>query len=647
MNAGEPPGTEPRPVSAAAPSEAPGRSGGFFPALRPAAVAGLLTVHVALVLDCAARDFATYDEMGNLAAGLSYWETGNYRLYNVNPPLPKLLASLPVWLSGPDLSALRQPGESGHRPEWEVGDQFARHNAARCRTLIFLARCPGAVWAVLAALLVYRWASVLWGSRGGLVALTAWCCEPNVIAHAHVLGSDLAGTATGLLAAYRFRSYLSAPAWGEAAQAGACLGLALACKFTLIVLCPLWVALWLALVGARRPAGGGALKRLAVAAQFALLATTCCLVVNLVYAFSGSFRPLGEYPFVSETFAGPPGAWPRETSGNRFAGTWIGRVPVPLPDDFLRGIDVQRNDFEEHRTRPNYLAGEWKQGGWWYYYLYAAAVKVPLGLWLLFLASLLVPLLAPGPPQAGWTELALLLLPGLAIFATVSTQTSLQNHFRYALPAMPYWIIFLGRAGTLFTAAVRWLRPVPAVALAWAVASCLGHHPHSLSYFNEVAGGPDHGHDHLLGSNIDWGQDLVRLKRWADDHPDARPLKVAYFNHLDPRVIDLDFTPPPLGVVGGPPADHAGALAAGPQPGYYAVSVCLVRGSQAALPDGRGGYRYVPPHGLSYFHRFRPIAKAGYSIFIYRIPLAEANAVRAEYGLPPLPPDWGQNPREK
>ena len=68
-------------------------------------------------------------------------------------------------------------------------------------------------------------------------------------------------------------------------------------------------------------------------------------------------------------------------TGNRFAGTWLGKIPVPLPADFVQGIDTQRYDFK--RGLPSYLRGQWADHGWWYYYLYALAIKEPLGTWCL------------------------------------------------------------------------------------------------------------------------------------------------------------------------------------------------------------------------------------------------------------------------
>ncbi|MFG0334682.1 MAG: hypothetical protein ACF8TS_15100, partial [Maioricimonas sp. JB049] len=49
--------------------------------------------------------------------------------------------------------------------------------------------------------------------------------------------------------------------------------------------------------------------------------------------------------------------------------------------------------------------------------------------------------------------------------------------------------------------------------------SSLRVYPHQLAYFNELAGGPENGWRHLLGSNLDWGQDFLFLARWLDSIP--------------------------------------------------------------------------------------------------------------------------------
>lgn len=55
-----------------------------------------------------------------------------------------------------------------------------------------------------------------------------------------------------------------------------------------------------------------------------------------------------------------------------------------------------------------------------------------------------------------------------------------------------------------------------AAALLWTAGSTLAVYPHQLAYFNELAGGPEHGHRHLLGSNVQWGQDLLLVQEWIE-----------------------------------------------------------------------------------------------------------------------------------
>ncbi|HMO83603.1 MAG TPA: hypothetical protein PKC18_01650 [Lacipirellulaceae bacterium] len=74
------------------------------------AVVGLLLVHSALLAYSAYVHSPTLNEPGHLVAGLSHWKFGRFDVYNVNPPLVKMVAALPVMAVGynEDWSGLRQ-----------------------------------------------------------------------------------------------------------------------------------------------------------------------------------------------------------------------------------------------------------------------------------------------------------------------------------------------------------------------------------------------------------------------------------------------------------------------------------------------------------------------------------------------------------
>ena len=52
--------------------------------------------------------------------------------------------------------------------------------------------------------------------------------------------------------------------------------------------------------------------------------------------------------------------------------------------------------------------------------------------------------------------------------------------------------------------------------MTWYGISSVKTYPDYLTYFNEIVGGPKKGIDYLDDSNIDWGQDLKRLKGFLD-----------------------------------------------------------------------------------------------------------------------------------
>jgi hypothetical protein len=102
--------------------------------------------------------------------------------------------------------------------------------------------------------------------------------------------------------------------------------------------------------------------------QFAAILFIGLYTLNMGYAFEGTFRPLKNYKFISHTLTRTQLQEGHHTPkiGNRFEKSWLGSVPVPLPAEFVQGIDTQKLDFE--RGIESYLRGEFSQHGWRHYY---------------------------------------------------------------------------------------------------------------------------------------------------------------------------------------------------------------------------------------------------------------------------------------
>ena len=629
------------------------------------AVAVLLILHVSLAVKSLVPESPTVDEVIHMPAGLTYWQTGSFRLYHHNPPLVKLIAALPVLFSNPAVDYKKQSWLHDPPNKAAFAHEFMEANAARYFELFTRARLLMPLFAVLGGLVVFRWSQRLYGNAAGLLSLTLWVLCPNVLAHGRLVTTDMGATAIGALATYVFWSYLKTPSMKRAVFAGLCLGLAQLTKFSLILLYALWPLM--AAVEYFLEPSSRAIKRLARDA--AIVVALSIVVIDAGYLFEGVGIPLGGYEFASGTLTRPvePGTR-RPTSGdpllnlvykyrvNRFRDTLLGAIPVPLPKHFLLGFDDQKLEAEGIPKKilysnvtgpegeqidgyPVYLDGELAQTSWWYYYLFTLIYKVPEGTWLLVLTSLAVLTLAKRARAQWFDEFAVLLVPAVVLFM-MSIFTNINLGLRYVLPIFPYIYIATGKLAPWASAFASQARR----RLAWGfIALCLvatglatfSINPHFLAYFNAVSGGPSRGAEHLIDSNLDWGQDLTTLRRWVAANAPNERIGLAYFGQINPRVFESRgegfdwFLPPPLPkTMELPPPRYQfqDPTTLRLEPGIYAVSASLVEGLPWRVYDspfhgaGRG---WVPWSALidtfGYFRELKPFERIGHSIYLYRV----------------------------
>jgi hypothetical protein len=547
----------------------------------------------------------------------------------------RTVAAVGISLANPKTDWTRYISTPAVRSELPVGLDFLKANGPRSFWLYTCGRWLCIAFSLLGGCLCFRWASRLYGAAAGLTAGALWCFSPYVLGHASLITPDAHAAAIGLAAGYTFWCWLREPCWDRAILAGLVLGLAELTKFTLLVFYPLWLVIWVVYrLPERRQMY--ALRSCREIGQLSAIMLLSVFIINVGYGFEGSFQRIGDYWFQSRAMTGTDSlASAPVGNGNRFTGTWLAALPMPLPKNYLQGIDAQKLDFE--RGFDSYLCGEWKMDGWWYYYLYALAIKIPLGTWAMFSLAVGASLFARGYSDS-WRDEMVLLLPAAAILVLVSSQTGFSIHSRYVLPMLPFVFVWMSKVGRCIQFRHWKLAAVAGAALCWSVGSSLWYYPHSLSYFNELVGGPKNGHAHLLESNIAWGQDLFYLKKWLDGHPEAAPLHLASFGWVNPRLAGIEFTLPPLGPDLSRPATETRGEFLGPHPGWYAIDVNHLHGIDGAVVDERGELRNPAGKDLnySYFQHFQPVATAGYSIYIYHISLDEANRVRKELGLPEL-----------
>jgi hypothetical protein len=324
-------------------------------------------------------------------------------------------------------------------------------------------------------------------------------------------------------------------------------------------------------------------------------------------------------------------------------------------------LRVPESSDEKKDAYPVYLNGELRRTGWWYYYLLTLFYKVPEGTWLLVVLSLAVLMMARRS-RAEWAdEIAIGTVP-LVLLASMSLLTDINLGLRYVLPIAPYVFIATGKVVPWAMGLPgRWSRVTGALvggSLGLTIVASLAIQPHYLAYLNWASGGPDRVPARLIDSNLDWGQDLVGLRKWWEENCRGEPIGLAYFGQINPSIFAMRphepfrwFLPPARPGTMRPMFDHSSPYLIGPEPrlkrGYYAVSVTLLYGLPWRLYDP-APLNEVPEawpiawnaHGrdgsdaFGYFRRFTPIARIGHSIYVYRLFDEDAARVNESFGQP-------------
>ena len=209
------------------------------------------------------------------------------------------------------------------------------------------------------------------------------------------------------------------------------------------------------------------------------------------------------------------------------------------------------------------------------------------------------------------------MLSFLALYWLSSITSNLNIGVRHVLPTFPFifllvagqislWILpcnpqkwFCGIRGLTFKASI-----VVALLL-WGVFSVISVYPSFLAYFNEAAGGADGGHRYAVDSNLDWGQDVKRLKLWADE------------NGVDKIYLDYFGGTSPNYYFGDRALEWHGHFRQEQmtESQYLAVSLTFLRNDL-----GRPAPDFQEKNGFyQWLEDKTPVAKIGHSIWVYKI----------------------------
>src|SRR3989344_2515338 len=518
-------------------------------------------------------DSQTVDEGPHILAGYSYLKTGKILLNPEHPPLLKAWSALPLLILNPDLpeEVKNAADTKAELDQWGLSYEFLHKNRVPADTIIFWSRLMMVILAILGAVGIALIARIWFGNLAGIFAFILFAFDPNVLAHGRLVTTDVGSAIFIFFAAYAFYLFLKKPTALLAIGSGGVFTLALAAKFSSLTLLPVFLILFaIKLIKEKSDLK----KYLKLIPLFIL---TAFISLWTIYGFNIE-KPIND-PKVKQLYERnaellkDPSAY-QDSNGKNY---WLARFVIHTFDPrkqpgiglkwaadnvsvpayrYFRGL----SDFLAHSYRGHYayLTGHIYETGVWQYFIIAYLVKSPIPLLILLIFAfclyaifiMRVSVLNTSKydfisniknkianfPLAGY----ILLIPPV-IYWLISIKSSINLGIRHLMPIYPFYAVMIAGAIAIILKKIpehspkkyqNFTKIIFAILMIWFLAESAIIYPHHLSYFNTLAGGPKNGHQYLIDSNIDWGQDFLRLKEYIKNK-NLDSVYLRYFGKID------------------------------------------------------------------------------------------------------------------
>jgi 4-amino-4-deoxy-L-arabinose transferase-like glycosyltransferase len=479
------------------------------PRLRFALPLALLVIYVVQCAWFIRTQSFTFDEPVHIVTGQEMWREGRFQDWNDHPPLQRLLCTLPL------ISSRWQVDVQGHFPEFLALGFHPSPQAMADR-----GRAVSMVLGIILALVLWTTARRMFSEGAANLALGLFVFSPALIAHYSLITTDGIGVLMIFATAVQLLRWRRHPTRGQTALLGAVMGLLLLAKFYT----PPMFLVALAWMLVLKPQGAAINPR---RWNWGKAATACAIAFLLLWAgyfFHVSRLTMRDGRFVATFPHRPPIIKSMRTPMN-FS------IPVPA-GEYLDGL---RNvAFHNHRGHQSFFLGTASaKGGWKLYYPTVMLLKWPTVVLVLFLALLIVAV-----RRRIVVPRDLLIMASFpAVYFVFAIFSHIDIGDRHILPMYPFVLLFVAGGWAQLAGRSRVVLGIVVLAVALNAADALRYAPDYLSYFTPFVSS-HRSYELLSDSNLDWGQGLLALRRYQDEHPTEK-IYLTYFGSVDPAAYGL------------------------------------------------------------------------------------------------------------
>ncbi len=573
------------------------------------------------------EDSLTYDEVAHIPAGYSYVSEFDYRLNPEHPPLIKILSGIPLLFLDLNFNTNQtfwtELDNWGDYGQWQAGRYILHEAGNNVDQITFFARLPIILISIGLAFLLFQWGKKIGGAATGIFALLLYVFDPNILGHSHLVTTDIGIAAVITLSFYFFLSFVRHPSWKNALITGLVLGIAQITKFSAILLIPFFLLLLTTYIIFKLFEIETHKFRfvLRYATKSLLIGFTIFLVIWITYIPLTYNMPTEVLTKISSSKLRPNDnfidkhafnfiQWSNENSITRSLGTYVQGV-AQVKNRVAGGNGTYFIGQFSYQAFPNYFPVVFiTKQTLFHLFFYIFAISA----FLILIYQDILKLFSQKFKKSlnggrkyilhNFTEISLISF--VIFYFYISITGNLNIGFRHLFPVMPLIYLITARvcvntySKLINGKRIFAIRYIFIVMISLMITEVFWAYPYYIAYFNQTVGGPKNGYQIVTDSNTDWGQDLKRLEKYLDEHPEIDKIHLDYFggdnaeNRLGDKFIPWWDSKRPI------------------EKGYYVISVNNMQNSiyNTARSDD-DSYRWL----LNY----KPIDQVGTSFLIYKV----------------------------
>lgn len=576
------------------------------------AVAGILVIMFLIAICSSAGAFGipgdsgTTDEVAHIPSGYSYVKYFDFRLNPEHPPLAKALAGVPLAVQK-DIKGPMDNWSWNGINQWDSGWYMLYETSNNPAKVLFWARLPMILLMIGLGLFLYKWASELFGRKVGLLVLVLYSFYPDILAHGRLVTTDVPAALGFVVATYYFNKTLVNRTLKSVILAALALGLAQLLKFSAFLLFIIFFILIIIRVILERSEKEKfwflLWRYLKIYFWTSFLSVIVVWIVYIPFVWK---TPASiEHQVINNNLTSDP----RTQSLKNFLYLFEGNPITRALGHYLLGIMLVVG--RVGGGNATYALGHVSDKAISWYFPFAWIVKTPITIILLFISSL-VAYFAKRKKSKDEIWLGALLLVPIIVYWAITLKGSLNIGIRHLIPTIPFVLLLIGwLIYTIWRGRRFWLKIIVGILILFMVGSTISYYPSFIGYFNESVPRNDR-YKYLIDSSLDWGQDMLRLKKYVADN-NIKKIKIDYFGGSRAEYYFPNSTP-----------WHSSY---GPTTGWLAVSATFYQSSKLYGPmEKKWSYEWLD--------NFKPVTQIGGSILLFHISTDDLKAYPPKSSYP-------------